>query len=208
MKRVGITQRVEIITGYGERRDCLDQRWSGLMLSMGWFPIPLPNVLPEQAHLLIEYLQLEALVFSGGNSLSKTDPTAADAAPERDALETALLGEAAKNDIPVLGICRGMQMINVALGGAIKPVTGHVAKDHRLNSITDKFKFPETVNSYHNFGIGSAELADSLRPLALDDEENIEAFEHSEHRIFGIMWHPEREEPASQLGIQLIKQVL
>ena len=44
MKLLGITQRVDIANSYGERRDCLDQRWFELIYSLGLVPVPLPNV--------------------------------------------------------------------------------------------------------------------------------------------------------------------
>jgi hypothetical protein len=48
MKRLGITQRVENIHSYNERRDCLDQRWAALTFHLGYFPVPLSNITIEQ----------------------------------------------------------------------------------------------------------------------------------------------------------------
>ncbi len=68
MKLVGITQRVERIDSYDERRDCLDQRWHLVAEKMGWLLVPLPNVAPERARILVETQRLSAVILSGGNT--------------------------------------------------------------------------------------------------------------------------------------------
>lgn len=208
MKRIGITQRVERVQSYSERRDCLDQRWSAFVLELGYIPLPLPNVSPDQVAKLLDALSLDALLFSGGNTITRLDPSAHDAAPERDAFESALLGEALERNIPVVGVCRGMQIINLSMGGTLTPMSGHVAVRHTVSSMDVHNQLPETVNSYHNWGIPSEGLANDLRPMALDDEGYVEAFRHAEKPLLGMMWHPEREAPFNPLDIELIKRSL
>lgn len=207
MKRLGISQRVEHVRSYSERRDCLDQRWYDFALQLGYFPLPLPNITVDLVSKLLDDLDLDAVLLSGGNSIACLDPSADDAAPERDAFESALLSEALKRGIPTVGVCRGMQVVNIELGGRLSPVSGHVATRHSVTHESD-LPIAETVNSYHDWAIPGDGLATDLTPLAFDQAGNIEAFECSEKKLLGIMWHPEREQPFSSLDFQLIKRYL
>ena len=208
MKRFGITQRVEHIAAYSERRDCLDQRWSLLVQRLDYFPVPLANIQPEKVHDYIESLEIDALLLTGGNSVASLDLSAEDAAPERDAFESALIGEALLLDIPTVGVCRGMQMINLHMGGNLSPITGHVAVRHAISAVEDNYSLPQITNSFHNWCIGPTDLASQLTPLALDGDGNIEAFRHADKNLVGVMWHPEREQPFSDLDLGLIKSFL
>ena len=208
MKRFGITQRVEHIVASSERRDCLDQRWSLLVQRLGYFPVPLANIQPDKVHHYIDSLKIDALLLTGGNSVASLDPLAEDAAPERDAFESALIGEALGLNIPTIGVCRGMQMINVYMGGGLSPITGHVAVRHAISPVEDNYTLPKITNSFHNWCIGPTDLATQLSPLAVDCDGNIEAFRHAEKNLVGVMWHPEREQPFSDLDLGLIKSFL
>ncbi len=209
MKRLGISQRVEVIRSYGERRDCLDQRWSALALSLGCAPIPLMNIAIEHVSDVLDTFALDALVLSGGNSLCVLDENASDAAQERDAFESALLNEAIARDIPVLGVCRGMQMINHYFGGQLSACSGHVATRHALKVVPEYQALISTpVNSYHGYGIPPHQLAAELTMLAEDDAAFVEAFVHPHKRVMGIMWHPERETPFRAADFSLIQKAL
>jgi len=208
MRRIGITQRVESVHAYSERRDCLDQRWSTLVLELDCLPMPLPNIPPDQVSGLLDELQLDGVFFSGGNSIASLDPNVDDAAPERDVFESVLFREILKRDIPGIGVCRGMQVINLFMGGTLAPVVGHVAVRHPVVSINSDYDFPDMVNSYHNWCIPPAGLANGLEPIAFDAAGNIEAFKHVEKSLLGLMWHPEREVLFESLDIELIKSTL
>ena len=208
MKVVGITQRVEYIPGYSERRDCLDQQWAGLLMEIGFMPVPLPNISSELVHDLLEAVNFDALILSGGNSIARFEKSADDVAHERDAFEIALLDQAIEKEIPVLGVCRGMQMIHVYLGGSIHKIRGHVGVRHELSLVDSSYQLPGTVNSFHQWSVPGAGLADQLVPLAFDDEGNVEAFRHISKRLYGIMWHPERVSPFDPVDIKLMKKFL
>jgi len=209
VKRLGITQRVDIVSAYQERRDCLDQRWTSLALALGFLPTPLPNTPPELASRLIEELRLDAILLSGGNTVTGLTPNAADAAPERDRFEHALIDAAISQSVPVLGVCRGMQLINLHFGGHLSPINGHVACRHTLCA---KPEFAGMIaldgNSYHRWAIVGGQLGAALQPMAHDGEGHIEAFRHLHQRIAGIMWHPEREQPLRAIDIDLMKRLL
>ncbi|MBI3928074.1 MAG: type 1 glutamine amidotransferase [Armatimonadetes bacterium] len=180
MRRVGITQRVETVESYGERRDCLDQRWAELLAGLGCLPVPVPNRVDARA--FVEQLNLEALLFTGGNDLG--------AAPERDGTEAALLDEGCRRSLPIVGVCRGLQLVNSHFGGSLRKVAGHVATRHPLSS--ERAIFSIEVNSYHGYALDR--LAPTLEALAWAPDGTVEAAVHREHPIVAVMWHPEREE--------------
>lgn len=208
MKLLGITQRVETVKGYSERRDCLDQRWYTFANALGYIAVPLPNITPELVPDLLARLSLDAVLLSGGNSIASFDPTANDAAPERDAFESMLIDHALAQNIPLIAVCRGMQMINVHLGGKLVGISGHVAVRHEISACSEKHKLPHIVNSYHNWCIPEAGLADNLEAIALDSSNNIEAYRYVDKKVVGIMWHPEREESVSSLDVELIRSII
>ena len=206
--RIGITQRVEAAPGSRETRDCLDQRWTPLLESFGLLLVPLANNATEP-HSYIEGLALDGIIFSGGNDLSDA-PGARSAAPERDRFERAALGWALEGHKPVLGVCRGMQAINVFLGGQLGPVTGHAGTRHLIHAVADAgLGWPESfeVNSYHDFGIAPNQLAADLTVLASSPDGSIEACRHRSAACIGIMWHPEREAPTNALDLDLLRSL-
>ncbi|MEG0274873.1 MAG: type 1 glutamine amidotransferase [Longicatena sp.] len=102
---------------------------------------------------------------------------------------------------PILGICRGMQMINVYLKGNliqhIEEDTHAKQHEHLLHICEDSFlstMYAEDilVNSYHHQVI--ATLASQLKVAAVSNEGFVEAFEDNEHLVYGVQWHPEKME--------------
>ncbi|ASX26843.1 gamma-glutamyl-gamma-aminobutyrate hydrolase family protein [Candidatus Williamhamiltonella defendens] len=209
-RRIGITQRVMKHTRYNEVMDCLDTHWTKLLTSMDMLLIPLPLMPPDFTPEMWKALKLDGLILSGGNTLvdfsDETDPPES-LSPERDAYEKALLNAAISNEIPVFGVCRGLQLINIYFGGQLVRIKGHAGARHRL--ITEKnnasFLLPSEVNSFHDFAVPRRDLGDDLIALAHDAEGNVEAFCHTHHKILAIMWHPEREIPPFKSDRQLIK---
>jgi putative glutamine amidotransferase len=206
--RIGVTQRVEVIPSYGERRDCLDQQWFRLLESLGFVPVPVPNSLAEVEEWL-DALGVEGLILSGGNDISHL-PDASNASTDRDRTESALLAVAQQRQWPVLGVCRGLQMMNVWLGGQLTAVSGHTAVRHGVSSAQDAeacfLPFRE-VNSFHNWGIAPEGLAAGLIPQLLSPEGDIEAYLHTDLPWAGIMWHPERETPFNEHDNQLFNRI-
>jgi gamma-glutamyl-gamma-aminobutyrate hydrolase PuuD len=159
---------------------------------------------------------LDGLVLSGGNDLDpesygadahqETDGTR----PERDRAELALLEGALARDLPVLAVCRGFQVLNVARGGDLvqhlpevvgteqhREVKGvfsdHGVKiddDSRLGSVLGG-RAP--VKSHHHQGVGR--VGDGLVEVAWADDGTIEGLEDPEQRFaVGVLWHPEAGE--------------
>lgn len=207
MKRIGVTQRVDFIEEYSEVRDCLDQRWCDFLDCLGVLCIPLPNLRQNLAAELLGSLGLDAVIFSGGNTLTHADPNAPDASLRRDQFESAVLKSCLDRAIPVLGVCRGMQFLNVALGGNLEQIEGHVATRHTIVH-DSRLEFPEEVNSYHGWAVPPGGLAPEFTPLAFDSDGNVEAYEHKSVRLRGMMWHPERELKPHDCDLKFIEELL
>jgi gamma-glutamyl-gamma-aminobutyrate hydrolase PuuD len=193
MLKLGLSQRVAIDPGTGERRDCLDQEWTRLLEGQGYCVVPIPNTLADiVAH--VEAQALDGILLTGGNDLAHVE-NANNPAPERDASETQLIDWAVATKTPLLGVCRGMQMLAQHFGSRLTRVEGHVAKDHELERAAGALlplEARETTNSYHNFGIAPADLGEVLCIEAVDSEGKVEALRHRSEKLYGIMWHPER----------------
>lgn len=202
--RIAISQRVERVAAYGEQRDCLDQQWYRLLEALGFTPLAVPNTLQDVAGWLGE-LNVQGVILSGGNDLAQL-PGADNTAPTRDATEAQLLSYARQQELPLLGVCRGLQMLNVWLGGELSPVSGHAGTRHALQpAAEDPLLAPfKEVNSYHNWGIAPAGLAAALTAQLRGGDGYIEAVRHAQLPWLGIMWHPEREQPFCRHDLTLI----
>lgn len=206
MKNIGITQREELKNSFDETRNSLDQRWFDLLQLLNYIPVPLPQLSDSSLSTLIDSLNLEGLILSGGNSIYEyaTD----DGSLERDIFEAELIGHCIKKDIPILGVCRGMQVINKFFQGKLHKTEGHAGTRHTIIINPDySGYYPSSVNSYHNFAISQKDLGQDLIVMATDNDNNIEALSHKLYPIYGIMWHPERESPASSYDLHLFKKI-
>ena len=195
MKAVAITQRVSHVPNYGERRDCLDQAWTKFLMACELLPILLPNV-AETALILCERAKVGGLVLTGGNDLVVLGGDA----PERDAVEYSLLDWAEQRGVPVLGVCRGMQVIQHRYAIPLRRVEGHVAQRQVIR--VDGAQ--KEVNSYHCFA-----AFDSRPPLdvwAVAADGVVKAIRHSTQPMTGIMWHPERFDPFSRADVTLFRK--
>lgn len=212
MIRLGLTQRVTVVDSYGERRDCLDQAWTGLLEDWGYQPIPLPNTV-EEPEAYLDSLDLDGLVLTSGNDLATlNDPD--QPAPERDRFERAAIDWGVDAGVPICGICRGLELLNDHFGGELSPVSDHVATAHTVSftqqSISlagTKLDLPATVetNSYHDYGIEPADIASPLHVLATAPDGTVEALAHDQAPICGIMWHPERETASTAIDRKLFE---
>ena len=205
---IALTQRVEVDSRTNERRDCLDQNWAPFLEHIGYTIIPVPNTLSNPIEWFRSY-NCSGLILSGGNDLSHL-PNARCIAPERDYTETALVGECLQRKIPVIGVCRGFQMINHIFGGTQKACQGHAGSRHVLHfaeGVDDLWKQTE-VNSFHDWGVSKEDLADDLKPLCFSDDGMVEAFEGSHGAVWGLMWHPEREQPKNDFDKDIFNMML
>jgi N5-(cytidine 5'-diphosphoramidyl)-L-glutamine hydrolase len=196
MRPVAISQRVDIIHDYEERRDSLDQNWIKLLLACNLFPLLIPNH-KSCAENILASTPVAGVVLTGGNDLVAYGGNT----PERDETEHFLMQYALEKKLPLLGVCRGMQMIQYFYGIELTQVQGHVATKHKLMMDGNLIN----VNSYHNFG--ATETKDPLEVLATSEDGVIEAVRHNSAPITGMMWHPERNRPFEGQDVSLVKKL-
>jgi len=115
---------------------------------------------------------------------------------KRDDFENKIIKYSILNGIPILGVCRGMQKIADYFGCDFYKIENHVATRHNIyfnpkSEYSSYLKSINEVNSYHNYAIKN--LSDVLLISAYSEDGIIEAIEHKQYRVFGQMWHSERE---------------
>jgi len=181
MTCIAVTQRVEVVQAYGERRDALDQRWQQFLHRCELLPLLCPNHSGNRQRLL-DTVPVAGALLTSGNTLAAYGGDA----PERDAAERHLLEFCIARRLPVIGVCRGMQSIQHFFGVALRHVHGHVASEQQI-AINGK---TETVNSYHDWG--TTETTPDLAVWAIAEDGLVKAVRHRRLPVIGIMWHPER----------------
>lgn len=195
----------------------LGEAYSRAVLKAGGIPVIVPMGMPDHTAKSI-LSELDGIIFSGGGDVA---PEFYNHTPDdrihlidrdRDRVETLLVIEAVQNKIPFLGICRGIQIINAALGGTLYP---DVLEDHPgahkhdyypdwsrdyyahtvrvesntiLASVVGIDELP--VNSLHHQGIQT--IAENLIPVAWAEDALIEACQCKDHPFgLAVQWHPE-----------------
>lgn len=195
MKLIAITQRVDINAATGERRDALDQCWTPFLQACGFTPLVIPNHVDTARHLM-QLTNISGVLLTGGNDLAAYGGDA----PERDETELALIDIADTHGMPVLGVCRGMQLLQHHAGVKLQRVTGHAGVRHAL-----KFEGEDIlVNSFHNWGATTS--VPDLKIAAVADDLVIESVIDCLRRHMGIMWHPERDAPFHPRDIALAQR--
>ena len=194
--RVGVVQRRDRIAERDEWRDALDVRLARVIWEAGFVPVPLTTGIEDLTDYL-DILDLDAFVLSGGGDVGSP--------PERAELEEAILARSVRHAVPVLGICRGMQVIVSACGGRLSSVDGHVATRHLITGALYEVR---EVNSFHTLCLRRDELPETLSCLALAPDDTVEAVRHKQFPWTAIMWHPEREQDAAAADLALIRRAL
>lgn len=216
---IGLTPTPELLNQeHGTfRRHALSDNYSLSVEATGGMPVMLPAHIQDVAELLDN---LDAVIITGGGDIDPacygqaTHPKTDDIDADRDAFEIAIVHEAIKRDMPILGICRGLQVMNVALGGTLVQDLAdlqpngmqHRQQDENIHHETPTQKVHLAagdqplrtmvgrdtieVNSFHHQGIDV--LAESLRPMAIAEDDLIEAVYHPglTHGM-AVQWHPE-----------------
>jgi gamma-glutamyl-gamma-aminobutyrate hydrolase PuuD len=181
-----ITQRRESAPDRGETRDSLDRRLSLWVREAGLQPVPVPNIWLARGNDLQKWLTgigMLAAILSGGGDPGDD--------PEREYTETGILKYAQGKQLPVLGICRGMQMMGVYAGASLVEVSGHVRARHKVEGI-----ITGEVNSFHNKALSGCPLGYQITSRSEDGV--LESIRHKTLPWEGWMWHPEREQPFAQ----------
>ena len=196
---IAISHRVDRVPARAEIRDALDQRLSRWVRALDAMPLPVPNTLGDDLTLWLEMLAPAAVLLSGGNDFGESQ--------ERDRTETVLLEHAVCNGLPVLGICRGMQMLAHHAGVPLVQVSDHAGTRHPLQGDpVVSGAIPANVNSYHNWGL--ATCPPDYAVLATASDGSIEAIRHKTRSWEGWMWHPEREASFGMVELTRARQLL
>ncbi len=211
--RIGITcSTMDAVEGKGVRRLHVPEPYVRRVEEAGGMAWILPTTDPARAQVYLDLL--DGVVLIGGDDV---DPSLYGAAPHpelgpvdraRDDFEVALVRAAAAGRLPAFGICRGLQVMNVALGGTLHqhvPANvpgalihgGHMDEAHpvavvpgsRLDALLEARSVP--VNSHHHQAVEHA--APGFLATAHTADGVVEAAELPAHPFFlGVQWHPER----------------
>ncbi|SDP01296.1 putative glutamine amidotransferase [Streptococcus equinus] len=204
---VGISGNIqELPARSGLEYDVVSRHLSDGVKEAGGLPIIIPVGSPDLAKSYID--MIDKLILSGGQNVTpkfygeKQTIDSDDYSLERDEFELALIKEALKQNKPIFAVCRGMQLLNVALGGTLnQKVEHHWQKDFSGTSqeveivpnsrVSQLVSTGAWVNSFHQQSV--KELAPSLVATARDPRDGtIEAYESKDGApILGFQWHPE-----------------
>ncbi len=197
MKKILISQRIDFLSSRNEYRDSLDQKITELLVELDYLVIPIPNIIgdmeTDKRTNFISSISPEGIILSGGNSIG--------AYQNRDTLEYSLIDYGIKNNIPILGICRGMQIIASYFGVGLTKVKGHICRKHCVKGI-----YNHEVICFHEYMIKMCPKGFTITAMS-DDDKVIEAISSEKPFIKGIMWHPERKLPFSNNDKKLLRSI-
>ena len=212
---IGITSN-QITNSYGQPGVLLLQAYVDAITMTGGVPVVIPSSLAKGGWETL-YSRLDGILFSGGGDIAverfsgDAHPRVDDVEPNRDAIELSLLHAAAAEGKPFLGICRGCQLVNVALGGTLythipdqlPDALDHAYPGNLRTVLVHEVQVEEgtfaaqvldepivRVNSHHHQGI--KEVAPQLRVAGRAPDGLIELLELPEHPFgLAVQWHPE-----------------
>lgn len=181
-------------------------RFAEIIRQVGGLPLVIPV---GDESVVRDYVEMiDKLILTGGQNVhpqfygEKKTVKSDDYNLVRDEFELALLKEALRQNKPIMAICRGVQLVNVAFGGTLnQEIEGHwqglpFGTSHSIETVEGSvvaklFGKESQVNSVHRQSI--KDLAPNFRVTAIDSrDQTIEAIESiDEHRIIGLQWHPE-----------------
>jgi putative glutamine amidotransferase len=207
--RIGVTTGTRV---HGDRRfEAVDRAYVTAVVAAGGLPVLLPVLDPALAEPALA--DVDGLLLSGGGDVAPARygqapvPEVTGVDTERDAWELALVGVALRGDLPVLGVCRGCQVLAVATGGSLVqhlPADGPDVHDDAAREAEPVHEVRLTpgsavacivgaervdVNSMHHQAV--ARLGDALRAVGWSRDGVVEAIEAPSRSVVGVQWHPE-----------------
>jgi len=212
---IGITT-YQSTNSYGQPLVQLQQSYIKAVMQAGGVPVLLPSMVAEDGWDAL-YARLDGILFSGGGDIGleyapgDSHPRIDDVDPLRDSIELKLIQASASDGKPFLGICRGCQVMNVALGGTLythipdqlsgaldhsypgnmRTALVHQVKIEEGTHVAEIFGDPIiNVNSLHHQGLKN--IAPSLRVAGHAPDGLVEAIELPDHPFgLAVQWHPE-----------------
>ena len=228
---IGVTTSITVETS--TPRAFVNSAYVEAVQRAGGVPVLLPPQLDASARVAL-WRVLDAVVLTGGGDVDPArfgqtpHPTVTDVFPARDALEVDLTHWALRRRLPILAICRGIQVLNVALGGTLHQDIAselpsalvHTQREPR-HQPTHRVKVEDgtrmarvlgasevEVNSFHHQGL--AGLGDGLRAVAWTADGIVEGVEmdRSPGPVLGVQWHPEELAAHDQAAANLFRFVV
>ena len=217
----------------GYKRAYVNKDYVDAVVRAGGVPLIIPFTTNKE--VIISQAQLiDGLILSGGHDINpynygqEPSQKIGEIFPERDIYEMILLEESKKRDIPILGICRGFQLINVAAGGTLYQdlslIPGNILKHNQVSNPTLKtHKIEIKKNSFISSIFGKETMVNSFHHQAIDKVANdfivvarasdgvVEAIEHKTYKfLVAVQWHPEMLavecEKARELFVRFIEE--
>ena len=202
---------------YGHPIVALMEKYISAVSEAGGVPILIPSGMTGAA-VKVLFERVDGILLTGGGDIAierfngESHPRVEGVDPDRDAVEIALVQAAAESSKPFLGICRGFQVVNVALGGTLytdiqdqfpgaikhdydsdteRQLLAHAIKLEKSSSQAGIFGEPGLiVNSLHHQG--AKDLPPALKPVAYAPDGLVEGLELSGHPFgLAVQWHPE-----------------
>lgn len=222
---MNIKPLIGISANYGDNNSKLAENYYKSVVAVGGVPVIIP-VTDDLATIEAIVGRLDGILLSGGGDMHpryyNEEPIPENGTPDelRDRYDVSLIKSAVEYQLPVLGICRGMQVINTVFGGSLyqdinvqyadkKPMchsqneersvttqTASVVTDSLLYSIVNCNTLP--INSIHHQAV--KRIADGFRAVAFADDGICEAIESLYYPILGVQWHPEHLSEADAVG--------
>ena len=182
----------------GYMRAYVNKDYVDAVIRAGGVPLIIPFSVDKE--VIISQAQLiDGLILSGGHDINpynygqEPSQKIGEIFPERDIYEMILLEESKKRDIPILGICRGFQLINVAAGGTLYQdlslIPGNILKHNQVSNPTLKtHKIEIKENSFISSIFGKETMVNSFH----HSDGVVEAIEHKTYKfLVAVQWHPE-----------------
>lgn len=204
-RRIGLTMRVDHAVEGAERRDVLAGDWaSTLAHALGEIPwVPVPNLGAGVRHFLKQW-DIGAVILTGGNDVGSC--------PLRDETETTILDVCLQRGLPVLGVCRGLQLLQAYFGGRLRPTpeTHWAGRRHavvvcheRGRQILGRERIE--VPSFHRHGVRLDELCREFETWAVSEDGFVEGAFHRDAPVTAVQWHPERPLPDPEIALRLLR---
>lgn len=201
-RNIIISMRMSVVRQTGELRNALAQDWTEFMAQImpDAFWIPVPNMGVRVTEWLSR-IPVEGVILSGGDDWGTF--------PVRDETEFELCRFSRENEVPLLGVCRGMQVLNYFLGGDLPAVRdkAHVTRRHVVTGNSHGRFFSREVNSYHSGLLTERNIASGLSVEAQAADGSVEAVRAIDGPFYGVMWHPEREKEIDPLDRALFNDI-